>query len=140
MPSISNQDQRLRLLVVEDEFIIANQIARFFVQQGVELVGFAPTVSRARQVLDSGATLDAAILDVRLGSTDVFEVADRLSATGTCVLFYTGLDPDSLPPRFRNTPVVSKSEGLDKLLKTIKSVYRAQQGLSPFAGTAPSLS
>lgn len=138
MSSVNNHEQRLRVLVVEDEFLIANQIAKLFVQKGAELVGFAPTVNRARQVIDSGAPLDAAILDVRLGSADVFEVADRLSERGTCVLFYTGLDADSLPPRFRNTPVVSKSESINKLHERVMQVCLGAQDQGPVAAMEPS--
>ncbi len=117
--STSTDHNRLKLLIVEDEFMIATQVARYFVERGAEVVGFAPTASKAHQIIQGGPPFDAAILDIRLRDVEAFEVADLVRRAGACLIFYTAMDPAKLPERFRNAPVVSKPESMDKLYSRV---------------------
>lgn len=105
----------LKVLIVEDEYLIADQLAKFFSNHGAEVVGFAPTVEKAHEIVSRGTPFDVAILDVRLRDGDVFTVADRIREYGAKLVFYTGLETSSLPERFREMAVVPKPEGVDVL-------------------------
>lgn len=106
---------RLRLLIVEDEYLIADQLAKTFASHGAEVIGFAPTAQKALEIISRGTLFDVAILDVRLRDRTVFTVADLILKSGATVVFYTGLEAKDLPERFRKTTVVRKPEDGDVL-------------------------
>lgn len=77
-----------RILVVEDEYLIADKVRRWLAAAGAEVVGPAPSVERALDLING---LDAAVLDVDLGDGDtVHAVAVRLDGLGVPYLFATG--------------------------------------------------
>ena len=114
----------LRLFTVEDEYLIADQVAKMFASRGAEVIGFAPTAQKAREIISRGASFDVAILDVGLRDGDVFTVADQIQESGATVVFYTGLDASRLPERFRTTTVVPKPADVDVLYaSTLKACH-----------------
>ncbi len=83
-------DGRLRILVVEDEILIALELESLLAEEGHEVVGIAPTSAEAIRMGEEMRP-DLAFVDVHLadGPTGV-EAARRLAATGeTTVLFMT---------------------------------------------------
>jgi DNA-binding LytR/AlgR family response regulator len=100
--------KRLKVLIAEDEFILADDLARFFASKGADIIGFAPTVRLARQIIEKGEPFDVAVLDVSLADAEVYEVADLVRNRGACLVFYTAADARHLPERFRHAPVVQK--------------------------------
>ena len=74
--------QRLRVLVVEDEFLITMTIEQCLQDQGCEVVGPAPSVEVALDLIDRERP-QAALLDVNLDGRLSTPVAERLSALGT---------------------------------------------------------
>ena len=79
-----------RILVVEDEYLIAMEIKRWLQIAGAEVVGPAPGVDEALMLIEADG-LDAAVLDVNLGEGDTaYPIADRLRADGIPHLFATG--------------------------------------------------
>ena len=79
-----------RILIVEDEYLIAMQVKRWLLAAGAAVVGPVPSVARALDLIEDEG-IDAAVLDVNLGNGDtVYPVADKLSALGVPYLFATG--------------------------------------------------
>ena len=66
-----------RIVVVEDDFLLATDICRELRELGATVLGPAPTPFYAAQLIGR-RRIDAAVLDVRLHGTTVFEVADML--------------------------------------------------------------
>jgi CheY-like chemotaxis protein len=93
-----------RVLVVEDEYFLADDMARALEQVGAEVVGPVPSVARALAVLASGESVDAAVLDINLRGEMVFPVADALRARGTPFVFSTGYGRASVPAAYRDVP------------------------------------
>ena len=91
---------RCRILVVEDEAIIAMLVEEIVLDFGSEVVGPAARMEEALR-LTSDASLDAAILDVNVGGAVVYPVADLLRARGVPIIFATGYGAGELPSRFR---------------------------------------
>ena len=111
-----------RVLVVEDEALIALDIEIMLQSLGCVVVGPAATVAEALRVLVAEDAPDAAILDVNLGHEQVFPVADRLVECQVPFVFLTGYSPDILPSRHRARPVESKpcrAEALARLLAPV---------------------
>jgi CheY-like chemotaxis protein len=80
----------LRILVVEDEYIIAMEVKRWLQAAGAEVAGPVPSVERALNLIEDGE-INAAILDLNLGvGQTALPIADRLGTLGVPHLFATG--------------------------------------------------
>ena len=100
---------RRRVLVVEDEYMIAQDLARELEDVGAEVLGPVPSVADALALLVAEAVPpDAAILDVNLGGEMVFPVAEALRERGVPFVFVTGYDPWSLPQAYADVPCCEK--------------------------------
>jgi CheY-like chemotaxis protein len=95
------------VLVVEDEALIALDLKATLEEAGYNVLGPANSPAAAISLIDSSAP-DVALLDVNLGRTDVFGVADRLTNGNTALIFLTGHTAQRLPPRHRHDPLISK--------------------------------
>jgi ActR/RegA family two-component response regulator len=95
----SSQLASKRVLVVEDDYLVAMDIARALERAGAEVIGPAPGVEAALDVLQRTVP-DGAILDINLGGEMAFPVADALAALGVPFIFATGYDAQVIPVRF----------------------------------------
>lgn len=98
----------LRLLLVEDQYLLALQLADVLEDAGVQVLGPVACVADALELIDKAPEIDAAILDVNLAGEAVFAVADELRARRVPFAFATGYDPQLMPPRFRDVEVCQK--------------------------------
>ncbi len=96
-----------RILVVDDEPLIASFIADWLIEMEYAVAGPVMSAPEALQLAEQ-TPIDAALLDVTLGSGDSFALAEALLAKGVAVAFITGRDAHSLPEKFRNTPILGK--------------------------------
>lgn len=97
-----------RVLVIEDEYFIADDIARALASLGAEIVGPIGDLEEAQRVLDTGATVDAALLDINIRNEMIFPLARTLRSRNVPFMFVTGYDKDSLGSEFHDIPVVEK--------------------------------
>ena len=86
-----------RVLVLEDEPIIAMMLRDWLTELGCEPVGPARSVADAIALID-GAHLDGAILDVSLGNQDCSPVAEMLRKEGVPFVLASGHAMNGLPP------------------------------------------
>lgn len=97
-----------RMLVLEDNMIIALDLEDMLTRLGVKQVTVASSVAQALDALAEGPP-PFAILDVNLGQETSFPIADALRAAGVPFAFGTGFgDSAAFPDRFRDTPVLQK--------------------------------
>lgn len=78
-----------RILIVEDEFLVALEAANMLAELGATVIGPAHHAERAIEFARTEA-LDAALLDINLGSSTSEDVADCLRSRGIPVVFATG--------------------------------------------------
>lgn len=97
-----------RILVVEDEYMIADDITQALVAAGAEVLGPVASAADAAELIAGGGRIDAAILDINLRDGAVFPAADTLAERNIPFAFATGYEQWSLPERFRGRPVVEK--------------------------------
>jgi DNA-binding response OmpR family regulator len=97
----------LRVLVVEDEFLLACSLEEDLLSFGFAVVGPFSGVAQAAQVASTEA-LDLAVLDINLRGEMVYPLAERLMERGIPVLFLTGYGLGVLPFKFRTAPVLAK--------------------------------
>jgi len=96
-----------RVMVAEDEALVALVLADQLTELGLFVVGPCSSVSEAKAVADKG-DFEAAILDVNLGGELVYPVAELLSARGIPFVFVTGYGRESIDGRFADAPVLEK--------------------------------
>lgn len=88
-PEASARVSGLRILVAEDEPLIAMEMEEVFQDHGGVVIGPFPTLRALLAAAEKGA-FDVAILDVRLGSEECFPAAERLQAAGVPIVFHSG--------------------------------------------------
>jgi CheY-like chemotaxis protein len=113
----------LRILLVEDEAIIAIMIEDMLADLGCEVVGPAASVAEAIRFAQT-EQLAGAFLDVNLGGASIYPVADLLSARHIPFVFVSGYGATGIDPRFVGTPVLSKpilDDDLERALEGMRA-------------------
>ncbi len=108
-----------RVLIVENRFILAEEVADFLLSLRCEPVGPAATLAEALALIDSDAAIDAAVLDINLEDELVYPVAAKLQAAGTPFAFATGYNDRVIPPQWRHVPRLEKPYGVVSLRDTL---------------------
>lgn len=98
----------LRILLVEDEAMIAMLVEDMLLDGGAEVVGPAGGVKAALAAIEANDAIDGALLDVNLGGEQSFEVADALSARGIPFVFVTGYGGAGVRDRYPDAPTLQK--------------------------------
>jgi len=97
-----------RVLVVEDESLVAMLLETILEDMGCAPVGPAATVEDGLAMAAGEPDLDAALLDVNVAGRQVFPIADALRARGVPFVFSTGYGESGLPDAWRGHPTVQK--------------------------------
>ncbi len=118
----------VRVLVVEDETLLAEVLVELLLEQGFEVAGPGGTIRAALEFIAT-TKVDAAILDVRLFAELSFPVAYRLRELGIPFMFLTTYRRLDLPVNLRCHPLVEKPFDSADLVRTLS-------GLLPAAATA----
>jgi two-component SAPR family response regulator len=114
--------QGLRVLVVEDEFLIAQEISLTLKQAGCEVMGPVPFVDDARALV-AEATPDGAVLDVNLHGELIFSFAEDLLARRVPLVFASGYDSESFPAAFRQCHFVLKPFREGRLREVVLTAF-----------------
>jgi CheY-like chemotaxis protein len=97
----------MRVLVVEDEGLIALMLEDMIEDMGCDVAYSAGSVAQALAWIERDGRTDVALLDVNLGGETVFPVAEALRARGIPFVFATGYG-DGHDPRFGDAPNLGK--------------------------------
>jgi CheY-like chemotaxis protein len=114
-----------RILVVEDEYLLAQELAHFLEAHGATVVGPVGTVAAA---LERAAqeTLDAAVLDVNLRNQPIYPAADVLIARAVPIVFTTGYDELLLQRPYIGLPRCPKPLDKEALLQVLTRALAAR--------------
>src|SRR4028119_1879853 len=112
---------RCRVLVVEDEAMIAMLVEDMVLDFGSEVVGPVAHMKDAVHLAQS-AELDAAILDINVGGSVIFPVADILNERGIPLIFATGYGSKTIPERFCGRPTLPKPFTYETLAAALRAV------------------
>ncbi|MCW2239154.1 response regulator [Azospirillum canadense] len=96
-----------RVLIVEDELLIAMVLEENLEDAGATIVGMAGSLADALALIEREA-FDAAVLDARLDDEPVTAVADALAAGAIPFVFHSGYGPEHLPAQHRHRPLLRK--------------------------------
>jgi CheY-like chemotaxis protein len=114
----------LRILIVEDEFIVAMELAEEMEQLGATVTASVGTLAEARQ--QTVGNLDGVLLDVQLGNDKTYELAADLQAAGTPFILTTGFDTAVLPESLQSIPRLSKPFSSVALERMARRVFQPQ--------------
>lgn len=117
-----------RILLVEDEYLIAELLEEWLSQAGADVFGPVPSVEQALSIIEAHA-LDGAVLDVNLGpGRTVYPVADRLNELGVPYLFATGDVRIADDPAHRTRPRLDKPTSRGELLQAVGRMVAGAAG------------
>ncbi|WP_336487620.1 response regulator [Methylobacterium nigriterrae] len=114
---------RARVLVVEDEFFLADDLARTLARFGADVVGPVASVGEALDIVASEA-LDAVVLDINLQGEMAYPILDALQARGTPLVIATGYDRGEIPSAYAQLPRWEKPFSYDALVATLPALMR----------------
>lgn len=97
-----------RILIVEDESLVAMLLETILEDMGCTPVGPASSVDEGLAFLDGEQDLDGALLDVNVAGTEVFPVAAALKARGVPFVFSTGYGEGGLPAEWKGQSTIQK--------------------------------
>ncbi|MES2753396.1 MAG: response regulator [Pseudomonadota bacterium] len=118
-----------RLLIVEDEPLVAFDNERFLTDEDFTIVATVDRVADATALLGDGVAIDLVLVDVSLSDGSGIDVARAAAAQGIAVMFVTGQDPDGGDDVAHGC--LSKPYSQRTLLRAIEAVDRAVQGDVP---------
>ena len=115
-----------RVLLVEDEALIAINVADMLETLGCVVVATAAKVEEALGAVERGG-FDAVLLDVNLHNQNSFPVADALAARGVPFVFATGYGTHGLREDLRDRPVLQKPFRLRELGRVLSGALATRR-------------
>jgi CheY-like chemotaxis protein len=119
-PTLSRERALLsgrRVLVVEDEYFLADDICRALRSAGADVAGPVGEIEEALRILHDGSVVDGAVLDVNLRNEMVFPLAQELRTRHLPFVFTTGYDPVSIAPEFQDVPLWEKPIDIASMIR-----------------------
>jgi CheY-like chemotaxis protein len=110
-----------RLLIVEDEALVAMDYADMLERAGAVIAGVTSNVDDALRAIET-LDFDAALLDGNLFGQSVEAVAVALARNGIPFVFVTGYSKDALPKVFAQATVVAKPCAADALIEAVRGM------------------
>lgn len=112
------------VLIVEDEYFLANELAKTLRAAGAEVIGPASSAAAAERLLD-GQTPNCALIDMNLRGAVGASLADRLAADGVRFGVLSGYDRASLPMEVRDVPYLEKPATPEAVTAMVAALARA---------------
>lgn len=97
-----------RILVIEDEYFLAEDISVALKELGADIVGPVGQIGDAIGIVNSGQVIDGAVLDINLWQDSIYPVADSLRARHIPFIFTSGYDKSAIDSRFRDVELFEK--------------------------------
>jgi CheY-like chemotaxis protein len=116
-----------RILVVEDEYFLADDIGRALRSLGAEIAGPVGDLDDALRILDDGGTLDGAVLDVNIRSEMIYPIARELRERHVPFVFTTGYDKTSVDAEFHDVSLWEKPIDVAAMARGLARLIRDQR-------------
>jgi CheY-like chemotaxis protein len=113
-----------RVLVIEDEYFLADDIAHALKQLGARIVGPIGELEEAAGLVEGDITIDAAVLDINLHSDMVFPIARALRERKVPFVFTTGYDQTSIAPEFQDVRLWEKPLDISAMARELAGLIK----------------
>jgi DNA-binding response OmpR family regulator len=114
----------MRILIVEDEYLIAAEIADILTTEGHTIVGIVASAEEVISLLTNGPLCDLTILDANLAGSSVSPVATALERRSIPFIVVSGYSQWELLLPLRKAPFVPKPVRRETLLAAVASLDR----------------
>jgi CheY-like chemotaxis protein len=121
-PASEGQPSGLRVLLVEDENLIALLLEDMLADLGHTVIGPVGRLEKALEI-SQREEFDVAILDVNINGGDTYPIAEALAARDIPFVFSTGYGKNSLRAPYHNRPTLQKPFQMDDLKKLFVEVF-----------------
>jgi DNA-binding response OmpR family regulator len=111
-----------KILVIEDSPVVAPFTADLLGELGCEVVGPAPNMAVARELIDEGG-FDAAMMDVHIRGERVFPLCEVLNSAGVPFLLTSGYADWSLPEKWQDSRRLQKPYTLDEVREALEALF-----------------
>lgn len=116
-----------RILIVEDEYLLANDLEMELLEAGAIVLGPFGTLETAIEFVRTQPQIDGAILDVNLRGEMIFPVADLLNERGVPFVLTTGYDASVIPPRFEHSVRCEKPISMTRIVQAVERLIQAKE-------------
>jgi CheY-like chemotaxis protein len=113
-----------RILVVEDSPVVAPFTADVLGDLGCEVVGPAPTMAAARELIED-AQFDAALMDVHIRGERVFPLCEVLAEKGVPFVLTSGYAGWQMPDKWQDRPRLQKPYTIDQVEQALGGLFRS---------------
>ena len=111
-----------RILVVEDSPVVGPFTADLLGELGCEVVGPAPNMAVARELIDN-ETFDGALMDVHIRGERVFPLCEMLEAKAIPFILTSGYADWQMPEKLEDRPRLQKPYTIDQIEKALASLF-----------------
>lgn len=118
MPADGQPRAGTRVLVVEDEVLVAMFIEDVLTEAGCQIVGIARRVADALDIIGS-RDIDLALLDLNLDGKETYAIADELKRRAIPFIFCTGYGAIGVRADYRGHPALDKPFGDEQLRRAV---------------------
>ena len=120
----------MRVLLIEDETLVAMMLEEILQELGCEVVGPIGRIDAARAAIE-GDGFDCALLDINLRGQPVYPVADLLAERAVPFGFVTGYGGAGVPAKFDARPVLQKPFNSQELAAVLARLTRKRRKAAP---------
>jgi DNA-binding response OmpR family regulator len=124
---VTDSLQGIKVLVVEDEYLVASLIEEMLQLAGCVVCGPVPRLAQAVDAANNEAC-DVAVLDINLAGQWSYPVAEVLARRNVPFVFVTGYGANAMPAEFAGRPRLHKPFKLNELLTALSSMVSASSG------------
>ena len=115
--------QTVRVLIVEDESMLALCLEEVLIDAGFAIAGVAGKLEKALALIEGGAC-DAAVVDANLAGASASPVADALASRGLPFIVTTGYPQEELQSHFVGAPFLKKPYQPELLIQTLNTLLQ----------------
>ena len=112
-----------RILVLEDDFYLADDARRWLEGAGAEVLGPTGSIEKALDLLGN-ERVDGALVDINLGTGPSFAVSRALEDRGVPFAFVTGYDDEVIPDDLNSAPRLQKPVKQQALIAAVVDLLK----------------
>jgi CheY-like chemotaxis protein len=112
-----------RILIVEDSPVVGPFTAEMLADLGFDVIGPAPNMAAARELIESDEPIDAAMMDVHIRGERVFPLCDTLAARGVPFLLTSGYADWQIPDKWQDRPRLQKPYTIDQVEEALSGLF-----------------
>ena len=116
--SVSEPLKGRRILVVEDSPVVAPFTVDILAELGCEVLGPAPNMASARELVDAGG-FDGALMDIHIRGERVFPLCQMLDARGIPFVFTSGYADWQMPEKWEDRPRLTKPYSIEEISEAL---------------------